>query len=408
MTIWGALSRSLERSMRIGRVAALCGAAFGCGRRDTTRTQASADAGAHDPSLATLDSQCPGGFSDRTGKCEDVDPAWTFGVPCVRKETLEGPIEPSTDRCGPHLCIAGRCRSCMRDIECQLEMGAPECRTHLSGSDAGSSVLGHRVRGYECGSFGGDPEWTSPPPIPAIWKPSYEELTVRVEKIYPHATDAFTEGIVYDAGWIYESTGLEGRSTLRKVDLQTGTVQQSVALDRTLFGEGLALVGNQFIQLTYQSGRALVWDRNTFQLEREFSYDGEGWGLCFDGQRLVMSNGTHVLQFRDPETFEVLGTVDVLMEGAPLEALNELECVGTDIYANVWKQRGIARIDAATGTVTAWIDPGSLLEQTHTMFGRNSIDVENGIGYMPETGHLLLTGKWWPGMFEVSLVPFPE
>jgi glutamine cyclotransferase len=238
---------------------------------------------------------------------------------------------------------------------------------------------------------------------------AHHELGVSVSRLYPHARDAFTEGLVYLDGWLYESTGLEGSSSLRRVDLQTGSIDALVPLDDDLFGEGLALVGERLIQLTWHEGRALVWNVHSLSLEQEFRYDGEGWGLCYDGQRLIMSNGSAELQVRDPQTFQLLDRIGVTLEGKPLDQLNELECVNGEIFANVWQTRRIARIDPASGRVTGWIDTGALLSHPELAADEiRGVDVLNGIAYRPDSGRFLLTGKFWPRIFEVELVPFPE
>jgi glutamine cyclotransferase len=231
-------------------------------------------------------------------------------------------------------------------------------------------------------------------------------LVTSVHESYPHARDAFTQGLVYQGNWIYESTGLEGRSSLRRVEVETGRVDERVSLPDDVFGEGLAAVGARLVQLTWQSQRAFVYDLESLQLERELGYEGEGWGLCYDGERLVMSDGSNVLQFRDPETFERIGEIEVLRQGEPLEQLNELECVGGEVYANVWLTTQIARVDAASGEVTGMIDAGDLL--SHDDFGdTQGIDVLNGIAYVPERQRFLVTGKYWPRMFEVTFEPRP-
>jgi glutaminyl-peptide cyclotransferase len=193
---------------------------------------------------------------------------------------------------------------------------------------------------------------------------------------------------------------MHGESTGRRVALETGEVEKQVDLDEELFGEGLARVGDRLIQLTWRDGKALVWDLHTFEKVGEFEYTGEGWGLCFDGRRLVMSSGNDRLQFRDPETFEKIGEVRVTRAGRRLRRLNELECVDGMVYANVWTDDHIARIDPETGEVTAWIDAGGLLDPEDRQGGE---DVLNGIAYVPETGHFLLTGKRWPHVYEVEL-----
>lgn len=234
----------------------------------------------------------------------------------------------------------------------------------------------------------------------------FESLRVQIERVYPHAPDAFTQGLVYAGPWLYESTGLEGQSSLRRVELGTGRVDARAELSPELFGEGLARVGERLIQLSWQQGRALVWSLPELRLEREFSYEGEGWGLCHDGARLVMSDGSSVLQLRDPETFELLGKLEVQYEGRPVSRLNELECVQGDVLANVWGASRIVRIDGQTGAVTGIIDASELLAHPDVA-GAPEADVLNGIAYIPERDRLLLTGKLWPSLFEVSLRPVP-
>lgn len=232
-----------------------------------------------------------------------------------------------------------------------------------------------------------------------------EGLVLRVVRTHPHDPGAFTQGLLMHDGALYESTGLRGESSIRRVGLESGEVQRSVILDDEFFAEGLARVGDRLIQLTWRAGKALVWDLETFEQVGEHDYRGEGWGLCYDGERLIMSSGNDRLQFRDPETFEKLGEVRVTRAGRRLRQLNELECVDGMVYANVWTDDHIARIDPETGEVTAWIDAGHLLAEEDRNGGE---DVLNGIAYMPETGHFLLTGKRWSNMYEVELVPRAE
>lgn len=229
-------------------------------------------------------------------------------------------------------------------------------------------------------------------------------LRAVVETMYPHARDAFTEGLVYEDGCLYESTGLEGSSSLRRVDLTTGSVTLSRALSEGLFGEGLASVGTQLIQLTYDSGRALVYERDSFEPVGEFTYDGQGWGLCHDGTRMIMSDGTSTLQLRDPRTFELLDRVQVVDQGEPVEGLNELECFDGQVYANVFRTRRIARIDTATGILNAWIDTRGILF-TDGVGDISGIDFLNGIAFVPERERFLITGKYWPRVFEVRFEP---
>ena len=228
-----------------------------------------------------------------------------------------------------------------------------------------------------------------------------EQLVVKVRASFPHDPDAFTQGLVYHRGRLYESTGLNGRSSVRRVDPHSGRVEAQTALEPTFFGEGLARVGDQLWQLTWKDGRAFVWGLEDLQPVGQHRYPGEGWGLCFDGRRLVMSDGTSRLAFRDPTSFGRTGAVTVDHDGRPVRHLNELECVGEAVYANIWQEERIARIDPDTGRVTAWIDASVLL----TPEQRAGVDVLNGIAYVPERGTFFLTGKLWPRLFEVEFVP---
>ncbi len=223
------------------------------------------------------------------------------------------------------------------------------------------------------------------------------DLRVQVIRSYPHDRAAFTQGLVWRDGALYESTGMVGQSSLRRVDLATGRPAQQVSVPAPYFAEGLADLGNRLFQLTWQHGRVFVYDRSTFGRVGELSYDGEGWGLCHDGEAFVMSDGSDTLTVRNPADFAVRRQVRVALNGRPLSQLNELECVGTDVYANVWQTDTIVRIDAATGRVTARIDASGLL----TPAERQGTDVLNGIAYDPADGTFLITGKWWPKLFRV-------
>jgi len=233
----------------------------------------------------------------------------------------------------------------------------------------------------------------TPPPV--------EKLRVRVVHEYPHATDAFTQGLLWHEGFMYESTGRYGRSSLRKVQLDDGKVLAQRNLEAAFFGEGLALVDDRLIQLTWRAGLALVSDLETLEERETLRYLGEGWGLCYDGTALVMSDGSSMLEFRDPDSMELLAEVTVSKNGYPVRKLNELECVGSEIYANVWQSTEILRIDGETGRVTATIDASGLLSRIEAL----RADVLNGIAYKPESNTFLLTGKLWPHVFEVELVP---
>lgn len=228
-----------------------------------------------------------------------------------------------------------------------------------------------------------------------------ESLTVKVLAEHPHDPAAFTQGLLWHDGYLYESTGEYGTSSVRQTT-QDGQVIRLRPLAPNLFGEGLALVGDELLQLTWKSELLLRYDLATFEPTGSQTYSGEGWGLCFDGDVLWMSNGSATLTRRDPVTFEVVGEVEVKLRGKPVVRLNELECVGDQVYANVWLSDEIMRIEKATGGVSAVIDASSLRS---TLGPLSSGAVLNGIAYEPTTGRFLLTGKLWPKLFEVEFVP---
>ncbi len=219
---------------------------------------------------------------------------------------------------------------------------------------------------------------------------------------YPHDATAFTQGLVLEGGRFYESTGLYGQSSLREVIPETGEVVRSIPLGQQYFAEGLAHVDGRLIQLTWRSGLAFVYDADTFEQIGSYRYDTEGWGLCWDGTDLYMSDGSATLYRRNADTFELTGRVQVTDDGNPVTLLNELECVGDSVYANVWQSDKIVRIDKDTGRVMANIDASSLLTDDE----RSSLDpaaVLNGIAWDPSTERFFLTGKLWPTMYEVEL-----
>jgi glutamine cyclotransferase len=228
-------------------------------------------------------------------------------------------------------------------------------------------------------------------------------LEVDVLRTVPHRTDAFTQGLVWDDGTLYESTGRVGRSDLATIDPATGDVSKVVGSDASVFGEGLALVDDRLIQLTWKDEVAFVYDAGTFMVVDRHRYEGEGWGLCHDGEWLVMSDGSAELTFRDPETFEETGTVAVVLDGRPVERLNELECVGDRVYANIWQTDTIVEIDPASGVVRSVIDASALKGRLDPpVTGADA--VLNGIAHDPDAGTFWLTGKLWPQMFEVRFV----
>jgi len=225
----------------------------------------------------------------------------------------------------------------------------------------------------------------------------------RVVKIYPHDRHAFTQGLQYVDGVLYEGTGQYGQSGIRKVKLETGEVLQHQPLDAKYFGEGITVWGNTIVQLTWQAEIGFVYDRNTFKQLRTFSYPGEGWGLTHDGTRLIMSDGHEqgALRFLDPSTFKETGRVTVRAGGTPVKHLNELEFVRGEILANIWQTPRIARISPKTGEVTGWIDLSGLLDPRDAA----GTDVLNGIAYDAAGDRLFVTGKWWPKLFEIKIVP---
>jgi glutamine cyclotransferase len=219
-----------------------------------------------------------------------------------------------------------------------------------------------------------------------------------VVNVYPHDRDAFTQGLIYRDGVLFESTGLHGRSSLRKVRLETGEVLQQTTIDRRYFAEGLTDWGDRLVQLTWETGIAFVYDLATFKQSGTFTYRGEGWGLTHDGRRLIMSDGTPTLRFLDPQTFQVVGQVQVQDRGLPVEDLNELEFVNGEIYANVWMTERIAIIAPGTGQVTAWINLAGLMPR-----GGSADAVLNGIAYDAARKRLFVTGKLWPRLFEIRI-----
>jgi glutamine cyclotransferase len=221
----------------------------------------------------------------------------------------------------------------------------------------------------------------------------------RIVNTYPHDSNAFTEGLVYSDGFLYEGTGLNGHSTLRQVEFQTGTVLQSISLPEKYFGEGITIVGDRIYQLTYRSEIGFIYDRTSFSLLGNFTYSTEGWGLTYDGSRLIMSDGSSTLYFLDPSTLENVGQVKVT-DGAPVTNLNELEYVNGKVYANVFLTNTIAVIDPSTGRVDSWIDLTGLPGGSH----QDINSVLNGIAYESVGGQLFVTGKNWSNLYEIKLV----
>lgn len=238
----------------------------------------------------------------------------------------------------------------------------------------------------------------SPAPVSAATAPVGGYTVV---KAYPHDTNAFTEGLFYRDGFIFESTGLKGRSFIRKWNLETGVSEQERIVDSRYFGEGIVDWKNRLYELTWTDEIGIIYDIDTFERIGEFSYPGEGWALTRDDKRLIMSDGTSFIRFLDPDTLKETGRIEVTDHGVPVRNLNELEYVKGELLANVWQTTRIARIDLATGNVTGWIELAGLLKEAG-ITGRND-DVLNGIAYDAAKDRLFVTGKLWPKLFEIKL-----
>ena len=230
--------------------------------------------------------------------------------------------------------------------------------------------------------------------------PPADRLRVQVVRSYPHDRAAFTQGLLLHGGRLYESTGLVGQSSLREVEVESGRVIRRTNVPPPVFAEGLTLVGDRLIQLTWQNGRALLYDRQSFAKQGELTYQGEGWGLCTAGDQIAMSNGSSTLTFRSPKDFSIQRSINVTLDGQPLDQLNELECTDGAIYANVWMRELIVRIDPVNGHVTQRIDASNLLSPME----RQGVDVLNGIAYDATDRTFLITGKLWPRLFRVRFV----
>lgn len=224
----------------------------------------------------------------------------------------------------------------------------------------------------------------------------------RVVKTYPHDNSAFTQGLEYRDGFLYEGTGMAGRSSLRKVDLASGRVLQKFDVPQPFFGEGITVLNQQIFELTYTSQTGFVYDKTSFRILRSFNYPGEGWGLANDGKQIFMSDGSSQIRVWDPLTLKEVRRITVKDGAREIRELNELEYVKGEIYANVWHQDRIARISPADGKVLGWIDLSNILSKSERP---DPEAVLNGIAYDPSGDRLFVTGKFWPKIFEIKLVP---
>lgn len=239
---------------------------------------------------------------------------------------------------------------------------------------------------------------------------SQEEVTrfdIEIVRSYPHDSTAFTQGLIIHHDTLYESTGLYGHSSLRQVNLETGDVNRLLKLPLNVFGEGIAYFDKRLIQLTWREKKAFVYDADTFELLKTFSYQGDGWGLCSDAECLYMSNGSDIITVRDPHTFDMMHRYVVKDHAKQYDSLNDLQCVGDSIYANRYRRDEIIRFNKRTGAVTGIINVGSLLTKEERR-KLSSDSVLNGIAYSAERETFFLTGKNWPRLFEVRFIPIQE
>jgi glutaminyl-peptide cyclotransferase len=231
------------------------------------------------------------------------------------------------------------------------------------------------------------------------------EYGVTIVRTYPHDPQAFTEGLFYRDGFLYESTGREGQSSIRKTELETGKVLQRHDIDRRYFGEGIVAWKGRLVELTWQAETGFVYDLATFRQIATFHYTGEGWALTHDDSHLIMSDGTSDLRILDPDTLQESGRLHVACEGRPVQRINELEWINGEIFANIWLTNLIIRINPSTGQVVGFIDLTDIAAQIHV----DSADaVLNGIAYDASADRLFVTGKLWPTLYEIALSPLPD
>jgi glutaminyl-peptide cyclotransferase len=238
--------------------------------------------------------------------------------------------------------------------------------------------------------------------IAALLNAAAPEYSYRVVHVYPHDRTAFTQGLEYRGGFLYEGTGLEGRSTVRKVKLETGEVVQQIRVAPQFFGEGITVINQRIVELTWKAHAGFIYDQDSFKQLRTFPYPGEGWGLANDGKQIYMSDGSSQIRIWDPVTLQEKKRLNVRDGTKPVAMLNELEYVRGEIYANVWQTDRIVRVSPTDGHVLGWIDLTGLLSDEDLS---QQVDVLNGIAYDSFGDRLFVTGKLWPKLFEIKLVP---
>jgi|SRR5687767_9314602 len=258
-------------------------------------------------------------------------------------------------------------------------------------------LLALSVASLQCngGGAGANLPTNKPTENAVVPKHGYE-----VVSIYPHDSSAFTQGLIFADGKLYEGTGQEGYSSLRQVELKTGRVSKKVDVPEPYFGEGITLLNGKIYQLTWQHGVGFIYDAQKLERTGQFNYGGEGWGITTDGQSLIISDGSHQLKFLDPDSFRVTKTIAVFDGKTRVDKLNELEYVNGEIYANVWHDERIAMIDPQNGRVTGWIDLTGLLQPGAV---QDTEGVLNGIAYDQSGNRLFVTGKLWPHLFEIKI-----
>ena len=257
------------------------------------------------------------------------------------------------------------------------------------------------IFGYGCSRSTSDANGTPSIQLSAAENESLVYGFEIVEK-YEHDPEAFTQGLVYFDGYLYEGTGLYGSSSLRKIDIPTGKVIKRYNLPSRYFGEGITIFNNRLLQLTWQKGLMFAYDIDSFKSVGQYSYDTEGWGITNDGSHLIVSDGTDILFFRDAFSFEEIRRLRVLDGDKVVKNLNELEFIEGEIWANVWQTDRIARINPETGIVNGWINLTGLLSDEDRN-GRR-VDVLNGIAFDESSKRIFVTGKWWPVLYEIKII----